>query len=266
MAPKYLNKLQGHRVVVIGGSKGIGYGVAEAAMEFGAIVTVASSSQANVDKAVQQLQSSYPDAASRVSGHTVDTECDDVEASLTALFNFASSDGAHEIDHVVFTAGRYPTDHKPIPDTTVAQLDAHHRARYVAVIMAAQVASRHFKRAHTSSFTMTSGALAFKPRKGVSTAVGLASATVGLARGFAVDLAPVRANVVVPGAIRTDLLEGFAGGDPSKVEETLKAFAAGSLLDRVGTVEDMAELYLGIMKSGFITGTTVMGEGGYLLK
>jgi NAD(P)-dependent dehydrogenase (short-subunit alcohol dehydrogenase family) len=72
MASKYTKKLQNQRVLVIGGTSGLGYAVAEGAIEFGAHVIVASSEQANTDRTVKQLETAYPDAADRIDGHICD--------------------------------------------------------------------------------------------------------------------------------------------------------------------------------------------------
>ena len=62
MAPKYISKLQGKRVLVLGGTSGIGFCVAEAAVEHGATVIISSSRQAKIDNTIQRLTSSYPEA------------------------------------------------------------------------------------------------------------------------------------------------------------------------------------------------------------
>ena len=67
---KYSAKLAGQHVLVIGGSAGIGYGVAEASLEHGASVTISSSNQTRIDGAVASLLKSYPSAQGRVNGHT----------------------------------------------------------------------------------------------------------------------------------------------------------------------------------------------------
>lgn len=50
---KYSNKLSGARILVIGGSSGIGYCVAEATLEFGASVIISSSQQSRIDFSIE---------------------------------------------------------------------------------------------------------------------------------------------------------------------------------------------------------------------
>jgi NAD(P)-dependent dehydrogenase (short-subunit alcohol dehydrogenase family) len=61
MPSKFLNKLQGHRVVIFGSTSGIGFAVAEGAIEYGAIVLVSSSSTDKVARALERLRTSYPE-------------------------------------------------------------------------------------------------------------------------------------------------------------------------------------------------------------
>lgn len=55
-----------------------------------------------IDKTIQRLTASYPDAKDRVSGHPCDLASPDVEGNLKALFEFATKYG--KLDHVVDTA------------------------------------------------------------------------------------------------------------------------------------------------------------------
>ncbi|KAM0325132.1 hypothetical protein ACHAQA_007671, partial [Verticillium albo-atrum] len=105
MSLKYLNKLEKSSVLVVGGTSGIGFAVAEASVEFGAHVVVASRSQERVDDAVERLAASYPDAKDRIRGHVVNLHGEESETSITKLFDFVTKSGTNLVDHVVETAG-----------------------------------------------------------------------------------------------------------------------------------------------------------------
>jgi NAD(P)-dependent dehydrogenase (short-subunit alcohol dehydrogenase family) len=264
MDSKYLNKLQGQRVLIVGGTKGIGYGVAEAALEFGGAVIVASSKEQNVVAAVEQLKKSYPEASERVSGQLIDMVAQDLEAELERAFQTITSAGG-KVDHIVETAGEGLTP-ITIDNATIEGLEQASRGRVAGTTILAKFARRYMHQRHTSSFTMTGGILGYKPPPGLGLVAGIAGAKDGLRRGLAVDMAPVRVNLVSPGFIHTTLIEQRAGGNPEKLEEILKGAASQSLLNRVGTVEDVAEMYVSLMKSHFVTGSVIHVEGGYLLK
>lgn len=106
---KYTNKLTGKNVLVIGGTSGIGYAVAEAALEYGAAkVVVSSSNPKRVEEALANLKKSYPAASSKTQlvGKAVDLGNGDVlEASIKELLEFATDNGSNKLDHVAYTSG-----------------------------------------------------------------------------------------------------------------------------------------------------------------
>lgn len=90
--------LENKTILVIGGTSGIGYGVAEAAVKsLAQAVIVASSNKKRVEKAVERLTSAKLGPGS-IRGHVVDGES---ENSLKTLFEEVG-----EVDHVVVTSGR----------------------------------------------------------------------------------------------------------------------------------------------------------------
>jgi NAD(P)-dependent dehydrogenase (short-subunit alcohol dehydrogenase family) len=104
---KYTSKLLNRRVLVIGGSSGIGFCVAEASLEHGAIVTISSSNEDRINQAVEKLQRSYPSAKNKVFGVRVDlSNPDTLETELNKmLVSTKEKLGGQFLDHVVFTAG-----------------------------------------------------------------------------------------------------------------------------------------------------------------
>jgi NAD(P)-dependent dehydrogenase (short-subunit alcohol dehydrogenase family) len=264
MPSKYVNKLEGRLVVILGGTSGLGFAVAEACVEYGAVVVVSSRSQSNIDKAVSKLKEAYPNAGDRVRGHPCNLNQKDCEPDLVKLFDFATANGANKVDHVVNTAGEAGGLSKSFDGATAESLLDHHRERAVGAVLLAKVAHKYMNRASSSSYTMTSGVLVYRPMAGMSS--GLASASAeGLARGLAVDMAPVRCNVVSPGAIMTPLLEGFMN-NMGGVDAARPFFEKGTLVNQIGTPEDCAEAYLCSIKNNFMTGVVLHAEGGFLLK
>ncbi len=84
----------------------------------------------------------------------------------------------------------------------------------------------------------------------------------GLARALAVELAPKRINLVVPGFVKTPPWDGMAEAD----REAMYRDAAGSLpVCRVGEPGEIAEAYLYLMRQGYSTGQSVVVDGGGLL-
>lgn len=107
-ATKYTSKLHNARILIIGGSSGIGFCVAEACLESGAAnVAIASSNRDRLGRAVASLKASYPSASHKVFGAPVDlSNAETLEGELKTLLDAtAEGMGGAKLDHVVFTAG-----------------------------------------------------------------------------------------------------------------------------------------------------------------
>ncbi|KAF3079338.1 hypothetical protein TWF706_003378 [Orbilia oligospora] len=237
---KFTNKLASKNILIIGGTSGIGFAVAEASLEQDANVTIASSSPSKLQSAISRLQSAYPESSNKIKGTTLNLSSEDVEDQIIAAYEFATENGQNKLDHVVNTA-----------------------VRYVGNLLLAKHVTKYINISPESSFTTTSGANAAKPGDGWSSIIGVATAVEGLTRALAKDLKPVRANCVSPGAIKTELFDRF--GDEATVQKMVEAYAEKTLTGRIGTPEDVAESYLYVMRSAFVTGTTLQIDGGYVL-
>lgn len=265
MAFKYTNKLQGRRVLVMGGSSGIGFAVAEAAVEHGALVTISSSNQTKLDKAVSRLQAHAqavglsPDA---ITAKTCDlSQPDALDATVTALLAYSTQNGTNKLDHVVFTAGDGLATGE-LANVQVAQLQRMNNVRHLGAIILAKHLPAYVHASPRSSLTLTTGTQSRRPVPSFSVIAGNSAGVEGLARGFAVALAPVRVNSVMPGAVKTEL---FGAVPEDQLPGMLEIFKRDSLLGTVGTPEELAEAYVYLMKDSFATGTTVVSDGGRLV-
>ncbi|KAF3077750.1 hypothetical protein TWF569_000056 [Orbilia oligospora] len=259
---KFTNKLASKNILIIGGTSGIGFAVAEASLEQDANVTIASSSPSKLQSAISRLQSAYPESSNKIKGTTLNLSSEDVEDQIIAAYEFATENGQNKLDHVVNTAG----DSFSLPklsEVTPAGAVAVTTVRYVGNLLLAKHVTKYINISPESSFTTTSGANAAKPGDGWSSIIGVATAVEGLTRALAKDLKPVRANCVSPGAIKTELFDRF--GDEATVQKMVEAYAEKTLTGRIGTPEDVAESYLYVMRSAFVTGTTLQIDGGYVL-
>lgn len=255
MASKY-QKLQDKHVLIIGGTSGIGYAVAEASLASGARVTVSSSSQSRVDAAVQRLQAEFPNGTS--AGHACDLSRPTVEADIEALFAKVGS-----VDHIVYTAGdRLAT--APVADITYDRIIAAGQIRFFAPLLVAKVGSRHLRGPGPySSITLTTGAVSQKPSPGWSLIAGYATGLHGMTRNLALDLKPVRVNLVSPGFVLTELWDHSL--DAEAKGEFARKVAGSVPTGRAALPEDVAEAYLFLMKDPNVTGSVVDSNSGGLL-
>ncbi|OLN95518.1 putative oxidoreductase YkvO 2 [Colletotrichum chlorophyti] len=265
MCPKghsYLTKLKERLVLVIGGTSGVGFCTAEAALEHGAKVVVASSSPSKLSSALARLQtvtSPLTTAGPHVRGTTCDlSNADGLKESLETLLQFATAEGA-QIDHVIYTAG----DAIDISCATPTGIARMQTVRFTAPAVLASVLRKYVVASPDSSLTLTAGTNALRPPRGWGVMAGVVSGMEGLARGLAVDLQPIRVNAVMLGVVWTEHFEqGIPEGRDAEARENLMRT---QLTGRVGRPEDVAEAYLYCMKDGFVTGTVVVTDGGRLL-
>ncbi len=236
--------LNGQRVVVLGGTAGIGLATAQAAAAAGATVIVSSSSRARVDQALATLPTG-------TEGYRVDlTDENAVEALFTGL---------GEIDHVVYTAGG------PLVLGELDSLSFEGVRRTLDVRVWGALSAAKHARAHLrpgGSITLTTGSAGRRPTPGWVVGASSCGAIESLTRALAVELAPIRVNAVMPGMVRTELWTPVAGPDaPALYESTGK----GLLVGRVGEPEDIAAAYLYLMQNAFSTGAVLELDGGHVL-
>ncbi|KAL8707951.1 MAG: hypothetical protein Q9220_007094 [cf. Caloplaca sp. 1 TL-2023] len=257
---KYTSNLKGKRILIIGGTSGIGFCVAEAALEYGAWVCIASSKQTKVNQKVAQLKATYPDSAYKVKGLTCDlSQPQYLEKRIESLLNNAAY--ASRLDHIVFTAGD-ALKIVPITETSVDAILACGNVRFLAPMILAKYAPTYMSPGPASSMTLTGGTISQRPIKGWSVTAAWGAGIEGMTRGLAVDLAPIRVNMICPGAVKTELFEGFP---KETAEAALEGMRQATLVGKLGTPEQLAEAYLYTMKDHFVTGEIVRSDGGRLM-
>ncbi|KAF2161107.1 hypothetical protein M409DRAFT_28437 [Zasmidium cellare ATCC 36951] len=257
---KYTNKLHGKRILVIGGSSGIGYAVAEGSLEHGAHITIASSNPDRVAQAVKKLQDAYPSAKDRIVGHACNLNDEaTLEDNIIHLLSQLPKDT--KLDHVNWTAGEYvpPT---PLAEASVSKIRSAMTTRYIAPIILAKHLPPYLTASPDSSITLTTGIVTEKPIPGWSVIAGGRSAVIGLGKALALDMKPVRVNVVCVGAVETPSLDRLQG---EAREKMFKALVDKSTTGRVAKPEMVAEAYLYCMRDGNVTGNVVVSSSGVLL-
>ncbi|KAF2102802.1 NAD(P)-binding protein [Rhizodiscina lignyota] len=263
---KYLNKLKGANVLVIGGTSGIGFAVAEASLEYGAFVTVSSSNPERVHKAVAELQAAYPSRKDRVKGYECDLgEQATLDANMRGLLERVVDDTGRKIDHVVHTAGGGGLLEGKLAEMGPGDiLGQPVMTRFFAPLMLAKHAPEYMSPGPRSSITLTSGVIAMRPMRGGMASIqsAFAAGLIGMTKGMAMDLAPMRVNLVLPGPVDTPLYDPL----PEAVREGMKAQVGGTTLTkRFGRPEDLAESYLACMKDENLTGASLETNGGISL-
>jgi NAD(P)-dependent dehydrogenase (short-subunit alcohol dehydrogenase family) len=233
--------LSHEKIVILGGTSGIGFAVAEVAAREGASVVVVSSNPERVSAAVGRLPSG-------VQGHAVDLTN---EAAVQALFERLES-----IDHLVFTAGE-SLELGALTKTDVGAAQRFFQLRYWGAFMAAKHAAARIRPG--GSIVFTSGLAGARPHPGWALGASICSAMEGLARALAVELAPIRVNIVSPGVIKTPLWDSL----PASERQALYEQSAARLLVRhVGEAHEVADAYVYLMKQTYCSGEVLRVDGG----
>jgi len=236
--------LMAKRVVVIGGTSGIGLAVAEAAARAGAQPVVVSRDPARVDAAVASLPAG-------AEGFAVDVTD---EAAVQRLFGRIGS-----FDHLVFTAGE-TLQLGALAEMSLAAARQFFETRYWGAVTAAKYGAPLIRPG--GSIVFSSGAAGARPQPGWALGASICTAMEGLTRALAVELAPIRVNLVTPGFVRTPLWRNILEAD----REAMYAAAGARLpVGRVGEAAEVAETYLFLMRQGFATGQSVVVDGGGVL-
>lgn len=161
---------------------------------------------------------------------------------------------------MVVTAADAAGAYAPIEDFALTNAQALLATKLLGPWLVAKHAAPRL--APAGSITFTSGIAAYRPGPGSSMIATANGALEALARSLALELAPIRVNVVSPGWVDTPVWDALAG--PAKAER-LAAMAARLPAGRIGRPEDIAAAFEGVMGNGFITGTVLHVDGGHRL-
>jgi NAD(P)-dependent dehydrogenase (short-subunit alcohol dehydrogenase family) len=236
--------MDGKRVVIIGGTGGLGFAAAQAASAAGASVVVVSRSRSGVDRAVSALPE-------RTEGLTLDVTD---EAAVRTFF-----DGLGAFDHLIHSAGE-PLMSGGLADTDIEDVRRFFEIRYFGALAAVKYGAPHIRPG--GSVVLTGGTASTRPQHGTTAVSSVLAALEGLTRALAVELAPLRVNAVVPGIIRTQMWGGLPEADRDAMYRSLEERLP---VGTVGEPGDVAETYLYLMRNKHSTGSTVTIDGGNVL-
>lgn len=230
--------LAGQRILVIGGSSGIGFATAKLAAELGAAVTIGSRSADKVTAAAGAI-------GLQVEGRPIDLTSD---AAVEAFFSAADA-----FDHVIVTGSQVSMAAvRDLPlNTARAAMDSKFWGFY-RVARAAKIAPG-------GSLSVVSGFLASRPAAGRALMGAINAALEALVRGLALELKPVRVNAVSPAVVDTEMWSGMSEeARAAMFDRVSAAYPAG----RPGEPVEIARQLLLLAATGYATGTIVVLDGG----
>lgn len=250
-----MNSLQGHNVIVIGGTTGLGFSAAKQLVAFGANVVVTSRSQSNVDAAVAELG---PNAR----GFAADAATPEAAERAVSMF-----DHLHALYHVAGGSGRSQGD-GPLHELTDDGLRYTLDLNLNSVIYSNRAAIRQFIQQGSGGVILNmASVLGYSPSPKFFASHAYAAAKagiIGFSKSIASYYAPqnIRVNVIAPALVETPMSQRAASnGDIMQFIKTKQPLDGG----RIGHPADCdaAALMLLSPDSKFITGQVLAVDGGW---
>ncbi|KOV61251.1 SDR family oxidoreductase [Streptomyces sp. MMG1121] len=232
--------------MIIGGGSGMGLALARTLLAKGMNVTIVGRSADRLATARAELERPGHGKISTITADMGREE--DVDELFTQV---------GRVDHVAVTAADTTGVYGRTTDVTVAAA----RAVVETKLLGAWLVGKHAAGRVTGSITYTSGINAYRPNGSNTIMAAANGALASLAYGLAIELAPVRVNVVSPGWVDTPIWDRLGMDKKAAFGELAERLPAR----RVGTPDDIAQAFLSVMHNGFITGTVLHVDGGHRL-
>jgi 3-oxoacyl-[acyl-carrier protein] reductase len=245
--------LKGKSVIVTGGSKGIGKGIAKVFASFGAKVLIAARHLKDAEAAAQEL--------SRAGGTASAFAADVTKLSDMQAMAKAAVDRHGGLDVLCANAGIFPQAkiEEMSPETWDEVMNTNLKGTFLAI----KASVPHLKSSSQGRIVITSSITG--PVTGYPgwTHYGATKAgQLGFMRTACIELAKygITVNAVLPGNIVTEGLAGLG-------EEYQRTMAASVPLKRLGSVEDIghAAAFFASKEAAYITGQTIIVDGGQIL-
>lgn len=234
-------RFHGQRALVTGGSSGIGLATARAFVAEGGLVTIVGRDPQKLAAAVEEIGAGAESVVADVTD----------EMDLNRLFA-----AGRRFDHLVTAAGPMPRDGHTL-EVEIPAAKEIFEGKFWGQFLTARYAAPHIDPA--GSITMFSGTLARKPAGKSPVFAAIDGAIESLCRIMAIDLSPIRVNVVAPGIVDTPML---TGNGPEAAQAIITGYASRVLVGRAGRPEDIAQAVLFLMANGFVTGAVIDADGG----
>ena len=248
-----MTKLKNKVTVVTGGNSGIGFGIAEAFKNEGAVGAITGRNQSTLDSSVKELGTGFIGIKGDV------TNLDDLERVFKETF-----DRFGKIDALVVNAGGI-VDGSPmaaITDVTEENYDQYMDLNLKSAYFTVQKALPYFN--DGGSIILIGSSAAHRAAPGMTIYAAAKAAVISLAKGLSLDLLPrqIRVNTLSPGSIDTPVFGKIVPQE--QVDQVKQVWTNLIPIGRMGSPADMgkAAIFLASDDSSFVVGTELLSDGG----
>ncbi len=230
------------KVVIIGGSSGMGLAAAVQMSQLGYEVVIASRSKEKLDQAIKTI--------GKGESHVLDIlEEGDVIRFFSHLGPF---------DHLVISAADFIMG--PFLELSIQEARRFFDSKFWGQYCVAKYGAPKIRKG--GSITFFSGIASQRPPLNLAAASSINGAIESLTRALALELAPLRVNAIAPGTVATPIWDSV----PEKERlARFKSVGEKLLVGRVGQPEDIAEVVRFLIECGYMTGQVIYCDGGQSL-
>jgi NAD(P)-dependent dehydrogenase (short-subunit alcohol dehydrogenase family) len=239
-----MNRLNGLRICIVGGSSGIGFETAKSLASLGAEIIISSRNKKNLEKAAAEIKGIVSIVAFDAKN---EDECQRAMQSIK------------KIDHLVLALSGGKGG-GPFSSIESADLKKAFEGKFWPHFSLAQKSLPYLSQSGSITFVSAGSARAALPGTAGLSAVN--SAIEGLIKPLAVELKPLRINAVSPGVIDTPWWDSFP---ENQKHAMFKKFATITPVGRVGKPQDVAEAIVFLITNSFMTGCVIECDGGLRL-
>ncbi|KAK9267747.1 hypothetical protein L1049_010181 [Liquidambar formosana] len=242
-------RFEGKVAIVTASTQGIGFSIAERLGLEGASVVISSRKQNNVDEAVEKLK------ARGIEVLGVVCHVSNAQQRKNLIDKTVQKYG--KIDVIVSNAAANPSV-DVILETKESVLDKLWEINVKSSILLLKDAAPYLQKGSSVVFISSIGA--YQPQSSMAMYGVTKTALLGLTKALASEMAPdTRVNCVAPGFVPTHFADFITKNDAVR-----KAIEERTLLNRLGTTEDMAAAtaFLASDDASYITGETLVVAGG----
>jgi NAD(P)-dependent dehydrogenase (short-subunit alcohol dehydrogenase family) len=228
--------LSGQRVVVVGGTSGMGLATARAAAAHGAAVVAAGRRAVAGREPIEGVRQAEVDVTD--------------EASVRALF-----DGIEAVDHLFVSAS--PGSPGPFLEQDLAAARTFLDGKFLGSWTCARYAAPRMPAG--GSITFVSGCAVVRPPGNAAMVTAAFAAIEALSQALALELGPLRVNTIRPGYTDSEMWSGLSDAE----RDVLRRRVAAALpTGRMGTPDDIAHAAIFLMTSHQTTGAVLEVSGG----